>query len=85
MILRLDPPIALETSRGPGWAHFLVDYSQEHNLFWIVFLDESGECWTFQNTDVRIQTNLTLCRNKTSPISSTPISLSPFVKEKQNK
>ena len=62
MMLQLDPPIPLDTSKGKGFAHMVVDYSQEHDLLWVVFLDESGECWLFRNGEVRIQRNFTLGR-----------------------
>lgn len=64
MILQLDPPIPLETPKGKGWAHFLIDYSQEHHLHWVVFIDETGECWTVPNPEVRIQSNWSLNRRK---------------------
>jgi hypothetical protein len=62
MIMRLDPPIPLVTPKGKGWAHVLIDRSQEHHIEWVVFLDENGECWTFQNPEIRIQTNYTMGR-----------------------
>ncbi len=62
MMLQLDPPIPLTTPKGKGWAVITIDYSQEHDLIWVVFLDESGECWSFRNQDVRIQKNITFGR-----------------------
>ena len=62
MIIQLNPPIPLDTPKGKGFAHFLLDYSQEHDLCWVTFLDETCECWTFRNPEVRIQTNATLGR-----------------------
>jgi hypothetical protein len=35
-----------------------------------VFLDESGECWTFQNPDIRIQKNYTFWRKNISDLES---------------
>jgi hypothetical protein len=64
MMLQINPPIPLVTPRGKGWAHFLIDYSQEHDLVWVVFLDESGECWSYGNKDVKMGDNITLGRNK---------------------
>jgi len=61
-IIQLNPPIPLDTPKGKGWAHLVVDRSQEHYLEWVVFIDETGECWTFQNTEVRIQRNYTMDR-----------------------
>lgn len=63
LMLQLNPPIPVVTPKGKGWAHVLIDYSQEHDLLWVVFLDESGECWTLPNRDVRIQKNMSLGRN----------------------
>jgi hypothetical protein len=50
---------------------FLIDRSQEHNFEWVVFLDHSGECWTFCNSEIRIQKNYTLSRNNISEFKET--------------
>lgn len=60
MILRLDPPLPLDTPRGSGWAHLIIDYGQEHDLIWVVFLDASGECWSVRNGEVRLRPNRTM-------------------------
>ncbi len=60
MMIQLQTPVPLETTRGPGFAHFLIDYGQEHHLLWVVFLNESGECWTLPNKDVRLSPNETM-------------------------
>jgi hypothetical protein len=64
-MLQLDPPLPLTTPKGKGWAYFLIDRSQEHHLEWVVFLDDSGECWTFQNPEIRLQPNVTMHRPST--------------------
>lgn len=64
MIIRIDPPIPLDTSRGSGLAHFLIDYGVEEDLVWVVFQDKTGECWSYRNRDIRAQTNITLGRIK---------------------
>ncbi len=61
-ILQLNPPIPVTTPKGPGLAHVLIDYGMEQNLFWTVFLDSNGECWTFSNQQIRAQKNITLGR-----------------------
>lgn len=58
-IHRLDPPMPLSTPKGTGLAHLVIDYGLEFNLTWVVFLDDSGECWSFDNPDVRAMPNLT--------------------------
>jgi len=61
-MIQLNPQIPVLTPKGKGWAFFLIDRSQEHDLEWVVFLDDGGYCWTFRNSDIRIQKNLTLDR-----------------------
>jgi len=67
MITRIEPPIPVFTPGGNGLAHFLMDYGYEHNLKWVVFLDLNGECWTYSNSDIRIQRNITHGRDYISP------------------
>jgi hypothetical protein len=62
MILQLNPQIPLITPKGKGWAHLVIDYSQEHDLVWVVFLDDTKECWSFGNKDIKIVGNTTLNR-----------------------
>ena len=62
MLLQLNPPIPLVTPKGKGFAHLVVDYGQEHDLIWTVFIDETGECWSFRNQEIRLQKNITLGR-----------------------
>jgi hypothetical protein len=62
MMLQLDPTIPMMTPKGPGYALFVVDYSQEHHLMWVVALDDGGEIWMFENPQVRVQSNFTLGR-----------------------
>lgn len=64
MIKRINPPLPLDTPKGPAYAHFLIDRGQESHIHWICFLDETGECWTFENPDIRLQSNLTMARTK---------------------
>ena len=69
-MLQLNPQIPVITPKGLGWAFFVIDRSQEHDLEWVVFLDNNGECWTFKNSDIRIQKNYTLHRNNSSGFNS---------------
>ena len=61
-LLQLDPPIPIDTTKGKGLAHVLIDNGPEHHLQWVVFLDESRACWTFQNPDIKAQSNETMGR-----------------------
>jgi hypothetical protein len=63
MLLQLNPTIPVITPKGRALAHLLMDYGEEHHLMWIVFQDDTGECWTWPNPDIRIQNNVTFNRN----------------------
>ncbi len=57
---QLNPPIPLDTPKGPAYAHLAIDYGQEHYLLFVCFVNETGECWIFPNRDVRIQKNVSM-------------------------
>lgn len=59
MIIQLNPPLPLKTPKGSGLCHFLIDYGIEHNLQWVVFIDDTGECWTYENPEIRACKNIT--------------------------
>jgi len=59
-LLRLDPPIPLLTEKGSGQAHIVIDYGLDQDLLWVIFLDNTGECYTFRNSKVRSVVNATM-------------------------
>jgi len=61
-LIRIDPPLPLITPKGNALAHFLIDYGFEHHLYWVCFQDDTGECWTWCNKDIRAQNNITAGR-----------------------
>jgi hypothetical protein len=61
-MLQLNPPLPLATPKGEGLAHVLIDYGPESDLYWTVFINATGEIWTFANRDVRASKNITLGR-----------------------
>ncbi|GAA0907786.1 hypothetical protein GCM10009552_16180 [Rothia nasimurium] len=61
-MLQLNPPLPMNTPKGEGFAHFLIDYGPESDLYWTVLITESGEIWTFANKEVRASKNITLGR-----------------------
>jgi hypothetical protein len=62
VLVQLNPPLPLETPKGSGWAHFVIDYGPESALLWVVFMDADGACWTVQNAEVRMSYNWTMGR-----------------------
>lgn len=69
MIIQLNPPIPLMTPKGKAIAHFLIDQGIENDLQWVCFQDDTGECWTWDNSTVRAQKNITQGREYISPIT----------------
>lgn len=72
-VTQLNPPIPLETPKGSGLAHLMIDYGPEFHLMWAVFLDANGECWTFQNPEIRAAKNVTLGRQSISQPKAKPM------------
>lgn len=62
MIIQLTSPMDLMTPKGLGICHFLIDYGIESDLYWVVFIHSTGECWTYANKDVRASKNISLGR-----------------------
>lgn len=67
MILQLNPAIPVTTPKGPGLAHFMIDYGIESHIYWVVFLDKNGECWTYANPEIRAHKNITQGRDHVFP------------------
>ena len=62
MILQLNPTIPVITPKGRAQAVFVIDYGPEHDLIWVCFLDANGACWSYRNTDIRAEKNVTMGR-----------------------
>lgn len=60
--MQLNPPLPMQTPKGAGWAHIMIDYGPESELLWVVFMDADGSCWTVQNSEIRMSYNWTLGR-----------------------
>lgn len=69
-MLQLNPPLCVYTPQGKGYAHIIMDYGLETDLFFVVFLDTTGICWIYPNKEVRIEQNLTIGR-KGNPFTRT--------------
>lgn len=63
MMLQLNPPIPVETPKGKAMAQIVIDYGPEYHLLWVCFQND-GQCWSWQNPDVRAETNPTYHRNR---------------------
>lgn len=63
MMLQLNPmiPIIRMSDKMEGYAFLVVDYSQEHNIYFTCAMD-NGEIWTLSNQKIRFQNNPSLDR-----------------------
>jgi len=62
MLTQLNPPLPVVTPKGKAWAHIVIDYGLEADLIWVCFLDDNGQCWSYRNSEIRIQKNETIGR-----------------------
>jgi hypothetical protein len=70
MLTQLQTPIPLQTPKGKAWAIAIIDYGPDWDLLWVTFVHDSGECWTFNNREIRQEENYTFGHNHSSPIHS---------------
>jgi len=87
-MLQLNPPLPMNTPKGQGFAHILIDYGPESDLYWTVLITETGEIWTFANRCVRASKNITLGRtdpNKPQAWGSEPVPMRPRGVESQER
>jgi hypothetical protein len=66
-MLQLNPTLPMDTPKGSGRAHFVIDAGQEHHVVWGVVIDATGEVWWFEHPDVRVQANPTIGRPEHKP------------------
>ena len=59
-MIELREPLWFDTPKGKALAKFVIDPGDQSNLQWVTFLKETGECWTFDNKDVRLEKNVTM-------------------------
>ena len=68
MITRIEPPIPVTTPKGKAMAIAWLDYGMEQDLMWVCFQDDTGECWTWENADIRARVNITIGRKNISSL-----------------
>ncbi|MDO9411810.1 MAG: hypothetical protein Q7T81_04445 [Pseudolabrys sp.] len=78
MITQLNPPLPLHTAKGPGLAHFVIDYGPEYDLVWVMFMDADGACWSVPNPEVKMQFNWTLGRRPAPKMAAAPAAAAPL-------
>jgi hypothetical protein len=60
VLTQLTPWICLQTPRGKAYAVAVIDYGPDHDLLWVCFQCDTGECWTWANPQVRADRNVTM-------------------------
>lgn len=61
MIVQLNPTLPVVTPKGKGEAVMVIDYSKEDDLYWVV-IQQNCEIWTWRNSEIRAQKNITAGR-----------------------
>lgn len=68
-MMQLNPSLPVEVVEndlgiptGKGRAVALLDYGPEENLLWVVFFDDTRQCWQVQNPLIRAQGNPSIGR-----------------------
>jgi hypothetical protein len=67
-MLQLDPQLSVvvKTKNSMEWikgyAFMCIDYSQEHDLMFVVSIDKTGEIWIVPTDEVRMESNWSLKR-----------------------
>jgi hypothetical protein len=73
---QLSPPLPMSCPKGEGFAHFLIDYGPESDLYWTISITATGEIWTYANKHVRVSKNIspgrTLKPAQTAPDAGAP-------------
>lgn len=62
MIHELSQMLWLDTPKGLGLAKFLIDRGIDSDNEWVCVMNETGEIWSFDNSDVRAAKNITIGR-----------------------
>lgn len=62
-MLQLNPMIPFETPDGKAFTAFaIIDYSQEHEVLFLGWYEESREVWVVSQRNLRAATNTTMGR-----------------------
>nr|WP_232725762.1 hypothetical protein [Qipengyuania seohaensis] len=73
MLTQLHTTIPVHViDKGSGIAFAVIDYGIEHNLIWVIALDEKGEIWCAPNPKIRVAKNWTLGRKKDQEVLNSP-------------
>jgi hypothetical protein len=68
-VASLDPPRGLHTPLGYALATEITVWGQEDYIYYNCWIAESGENWTFDNREVRLDPNITAGHPLISPIA----------------
>lgn len=60
--MQLNPPIPLMSPKGKCLAIAMIDYGLENHLCFVCLQDDTGECWVWNNQQIKAQKNITYGR-----------------------
>jgi len=52
VLLQLNPERWVITPKGRALAVVVIDNGLDHDLEWVCFQKDTGECWTWSNKDI---------------------------------
>ena len=61
-LIQLNPPLPMNTPKGSGICHFLLDYVIEDDIIWGVVDDATGQVWWWPNQQIRFMKNISMGR-----------------------
>jgi hypothetical protein len=65
LIHELQQVLFADTPKGLALIKFMIIEGIDSDILWVTAIQETGECWTFSNEDIRFAKNLTIGRRCT--------------------
>lgn len=62
MIHELRQVLWADTPKGLALIKFMIVEGIDSDILWVTAIQETGECWTFSNEDIRFAKNVTIGR-----------------------
>lgn len=55
MIHEIQQALWMDTPKGVALAKFMIDRGIDSDLEWVTIINETGEIWSFDNSDIKVQ------------------------------
>ncbi|MCX7319241.1 MAG: hypothetical protein NT113_07010 [Hyphomicrobiales bacterium] len=61
-IHELSQVLWVDSPKGLGLVKFMICDGVDSDILWVTAIQDTGECWTFSNEDIRFAKNITIGR-----------------------